>query len=110
MWLGHYITWNIIQELNDKICRNRQLLSYFGEKRMTNCEICDVCTSFKEVDKDVLKLIKQDILTLLKQKEQSSREIIKNLPYKEAAILAAIQSLLEDGEININTKNEYEIN
>ncbi len=94
---------------NNKICRNRQLLSYFGEKRITNCGICDVCTSGTVVDKDVLKLIQQDILTQLKQKEQSSREIIKKLPYKEDAILATIQSLLEDGEININTKNEYEI-
>ncbi|MCG2459978.1 RecQ family ATP-dependent DNA helicase [Flavobacteriaceae bacterium F89] len=94
---------------NDKICRNRQLLSYFGEEKMDNCGICDVCTSLREVDKDVLKLVEHDILTLLKQKEQSSREIIKLLPYKEAAILSTIQGLLEDGKININTKNEYKL-
>ena len=95
---------------NEKICRNKQLLAYFGEKRTERCGICDVCTSVKEVDRDVLKLIKQDILSLLKRKQQSSREIIKQLPYKETAILTTIQELLEDGEIKINSKNEYEIN
>src|SRR5690606_39946732 len=94
---------------NDKICRNKQLLAYFGEKGTKKCGICDVCTSAQEVDKDVLKLIEQDILSQLKRNPQSSREIIKQLPYREAAILTTIQKLLEDGKININTKNEYEI-
>ena len=94
---------------NDKTCRSKQLLAYFGEKNVDKCGICDVCSSTGEVNRDVLNLIKQDILSQLKRKQQSSREIIKQLPYREAAVLLTIQNLLEDGEIKINTKNEYEI-
>ncbi len=28
---------------NDNFCRNRQLLEYFGEKMLTDCQRCDVC-------------------------------------------------------------------
>ena len=28
---------------NNKVCRSRQLLAYFGEKNDEDCQVCDVC-------------------------------------------------------------------
>jgi len=33
---------------DDKICRSRQLLAYFGQKQEHSCGICDVCIANKK--------------------------------------------------------------
>ena len=94
---------------NDRNCRNRQLLSYFGEKSYQNCNNCDVCNTPNELDINNFREIKSDIIALLQQKESSSRTIIQELPQNEFLILKVLQKLLEDGNISINSKNEYNL-
>jgi len=94
---------------NDRNCRNRQLLSYFGEKSYQKCNNCDVCNTPKKLDKNIFLEIKSDIITLLEQKESSSRAIIQELPQNELLILRVLQKLLENGNISINSKNEYNL-
>lgn len=93
----------------DTICRNRQLLTYFGEDSSQNCGNCDYCTRPNSLDKDNFLLIKRDIMSLLEEKHSSSRDIIQELPQNEQLILKVLQKLLEDGNISINTKNEYSL-
>ena len=94
---------------NDKLCRNRQLLSYFGEKTFQPCNNCDVCNSPKKLDHSSFLDIKSDIIELLEAKQSNSRNIIQELPQNELLILKTLQMLLEDGEISINSKNEYSL-
>ncbi|WP_297798050.1 ATP-dependent DNA helicase RecQ [uncultured Eudoraea sp.] len=93
----------------DTRCRNRQLLSYFGEESTQNCNNCDNCTRPKGLDQDSFLKIKRDIMALLEEKHSSSRDIIQELPQNEQLILKVLQKLLEDGNISINTKNEYNL-
>ena len=55
------------------------------------------------------ELVKETILKVLKTEAQSSRNLIKIIPYKEEAIFSALQSLLENEAIEINSKNQYKI-
>ncbi|NKI26881.1 RecQ family ATP-dependent DNA helicase [Arenibacter sp. 6A1] len=95
---------------NDSICRNKQLLAYFGEKGSEKCGKCDVCLRPKNVNGDIIRIIKQEIIPLLKSGPQNSRAIIETLIYKEVNIILALQELLEEGTIKINAVNQYEIN
>ena len=93
---------------NQKICRNKQLLNYFGEIKSDDCGICDRCLDAQGMNHPN-KTITTDIVELLKTKNSSSRAIIRTLAHSDVAILACIQELLEDGKIKINTLNEYEL-
>ncbi|MCJ7466647.1 MAG: RecQ family ATP-dependent DNA helicase [Maribacter sp.] len=94
---------------NNRMCRNRQLMAYFGEKDSLDCGICDVCRSKTTPDPDVLKTTTRHILEILNQNNRTSRQLIREMAYGEKIILSALQELLEDGKIHINTKNEYQI-
>jgi ATP-dependent DNA helicase RecQ len=94
---------------NDRMCRNRQLLAYFGEIDGQDCGICDICRSRMAPDPNILKTVPHRILEILNDHNRTSRELIKEMPYEEKIVLGALQDLLEEGKIRINTKNEYEI-
>ncbi|MCL5244180.1 RecQ family ATP-dependent DNA helicase [Cellulophaga sp. 20_2_10] len=93
----------------DTICRNVQLLAYFGEKKK-RCGKCDVCLKQGPPTNNlILELVAAEIITKLNFANLSSRELIQALPYKEEVVLNTLQSLLEDSKIAINTQNQYTI-
>ena len=93
---------------NNKICRNVQLLTYFAEKNITECGICDVCISQKNSKID-LKNIAVNIRLLFKQKKKlSAKEIVLSLNEKEEFVLKTLQILLEKKILKLNEENKYE--
>ena len=92
---------------NSSICRNKVLLSYFGEHKKNDCGKCDICLEKRNlVDKTNLR---ERILKVLKESSQSSRSLIALTQSDNKRVINALQDLLEDGRITINTKNEYEL-
>ncbi len=94
---------------DSKLCRNRQILNYFGETVKDNCGKCDVCLQKIPLDNNILEIIEQDILQILKVQKESSRGLIKLLTYRESSIILALQRLLEERKISVNSINQYEI-
>lgn len=92
---------------NETICRNRILLSYFGEEKKEDCGKCDICTANEEVESTTE--INRRIIALLQESNKSSRTLIEVIGLKSTAVLESLQNLLEDGLIKINSKNEYEL-
>ena len=65
---------------NDYICRSRQLLSYFGEKKASDCGQCDVCLSHtNNEDKDHKKIIREKLLALVEDGEKHHITEIRQL-------------------------------
>lgn len=93
----------------DTLCRSKQLLEYFGERVTEDCGICDICTSNGDANEMMLKSISEELLLRLKDGPCSSRKLIEKLSSNEGDVLTAIQRLLEDGLIKINTKNQYSL-
>nr|WP_281502502.1 RecQ family ATP-dependent DNA helicase [Arenibacter sp. F20364] len=94
---------------NSKLCRSRRILSYFGETTTENCGKCDVCQQKNPINNNIIKIIEQDILQILMVKKENSRGLIKLLTYKESSVILALQRLLEDQRIRVNSINQYEI-
>ena len=95
---------------NDKVCRSKQILSYFGEENTDVCGICSVCMpKEKYVKKELIKSIYNDIVALLKQNEENSRSIIAKLPYQEKAILKVIDLMLQKELLIITVTNSYKL-
>ncbi len=94
---------------DSKLCRSRQILNYFGETTKENCGKCDVCLQKVPVDNNILEIIEQDILQILRVRKESSRDLIKLLTYRESNIILALQRLLEEQRIRVNSINQYEI-
>lgn len=95
---------------NEKICRSRQLLEYFGEKNVEDCGICSVCAKNNQnLTRSEMNKIYQEIIPLLKKRERSSREVTQNLNYPEDHVLEVIRLLTEKGIIYRTRTNAYKI-
>jgi len=94
---------------NNSVCRSKQLLTYFNEKHLTDCGICDVCIQYKMKTK-TLSLTKSLLSLLTKQQELTSREICELLNQNEKEILATLKQLLEENKIRILKGNKFKIN
>ena len=93
---------------NNSDCRSIQILTYFDEKSIKKCGICDVCLSEKKTQK---KDIDSEILNLLYQKGTlTSQEITQLLDFSEKDILVHLRQLISDEKININHQNKYYLN
>ncbi|SDB25720.1 ATP-dependent DNA helicase RecQ [Flavobacteriaceae bacterium MAR_2010_188] len=92
------------------VCRNIQLLEYFGERGATPCGICSVC--LKKVKQPVEKnhkAIRNTIILSLESKPLSSRQIVEKTNLEEDEVLEMMQQLLEQEIIEITAANTYKI-
>jgi len=95
---------------NDKVCRSRQLLRYFGEDNDHNCHQCDVCLAHRSeglVSESLLNAAAEKILGLLADGKPHHITDLKSIELPISELDAAIDYLsdeeliicLEDGQI-----------
>lgn len=92
----------------EKICKNKLLLSYFGEVVTKDCGVCSYCISKRKSKVDTI-IVQEKIIGLLKIQEMDSREIQKLTKYSKDDVIFAIQNLLESDSIIVQTNNTYSI-
>ncbi len=89
-----------------KGCRQNWVLNYFDEVEVEPCGICDLCLSADHQKVRVIEVV-QSIRTLLKEQPSSSREILSQLPYNEQLTLEVLRTLIEEGQVQIDKRNQY---
>lgn len=92
----------------DKICKNKLLLGYFGETIDKDCGVCSYCISKRKLKIDT-SIVQEKIIGLLKIQEMDSREIQKLTKYPKDDVIFALQNLLENDSIIVQTNNTYSI-
>lgn len=91
---------------NTSQCKSVLLANYFGEANPKNCGICSFCVT---KNKSETKSVSKRILNLLEKKPLSSNEIENALPFSTEEIIFALQNLLENDVIYLNSGNQYQI-
>lgn len=93
---------------NDSVCKNRQLLAYFGEKTTETCGQCSVCTAkVSHREKDSKINISNLILKALQAEDLSSRQLLKSINCTEKELLQTLSELMEIKKIKITQANTY---
>lgn len=93
---------------NSTICKSRFILNYFDELTTSDCGICSYCLQKNKGKKDMKQLASQ-IIELLLTGSKSSQEIEQTLNLSVQETIEALQLLLENNKIKINTNNIYSI-
>lgn len=87
-------------------CKSELLMRYFGEQNTFSCSICSCCESKKMKNEDDYTF---KIRHLLQEKPYSAKEIALKLKITKEPLIFALQMLLEQNKIKINSKNKYQI-
>lgn len=88
---------------DEKTCKSKLLLTYFDEKDIADCGICSTCLSKQKSDPNQ---IAPSLLSALDE-PKTARELEENLEISKEALIFALQSLLENNQIAINSHNQY---
>ena len=98
---------SVLNYINDtKNCKSNLILKYFGEITSENCGICSFCIQKNKSETNSIEL-PQQIIELLKVEPLNSREIQFLTKKSSAAIIFAIQNLLENDSIKVMPNNTY---
>ena len=93
---------------NDQICRQIQLLQYFGEKLDRHCGHCDVCRSNEPAVKTDYQELSEQVLALIKKhKTLNINEINQFLQIDKVTIVKTIELLVERKFIGLNLQNKF---
>ena len=96
--------------LNSDICKNKQLLNYFGETIPTDCGMCSVCQSkSKKKNPTDAKSIMREIILLLESEPLSSRVLIERLAIEDQTVLKTLQDMVENNILGLTSNNKYKI-
>lgn len=100
---------SVINYVTDKEkCKSRMVLEYFGEEKSENCGICSYCITLNKKQVNVLTLAEK-IKFLLRNQSLSSREIQNSTQDSSDDVIFALQELLDNDIIKIESNNKYSL-
>jgi len=97
----------LIKYLQTDVCRNRQLLAYFGEETTEDCGKCDVCLK-KAMRKKEMKTMENEMVKVLKKGPVSLQVILSSVPrLKEDWALELLRYFADEGLIVKDDENRW---
>ena len=83
-------------------------MQYFGENLAADCGICSYCIT-KNKQQQNPDFVSEKIVELLQLQDFNSRDIQKLTKLPKDDVIFALQKLLEDETISINSNNLYSL-
>lgn len=106
----------VIDYVNEnRICRSRMLISYFGEEGTSDCGCCDVCLSKNDsgLNNHTFNAIRNALLEALAKGPQEAGKLTESLSFPADKVITVIRFLadhdnrfsLEDGFVSLSKTN-----
>lgn len=107
----------VIEYINeDRVCRSRMLISYFGEKGISDCGCCDVCLAKNDsgLNNHTFNAIRDTLLETLEETgSQEVKKLSEELSFPADKIITVVRFLaehddrfsLEDGTLSLTKTN-----
>ena len=89
-----------------KVCKNKLILNYFGEKTTVDCGICSFCIT-KNIKKKDVTLLSREIIALLQAEDLNSRDIQNKTKNSPDDVIGVLKDLLENNTILVKPNNKY---
>jgi ATP-dependent DNA helicase RecQ len=89
-----------------KVCKNKLILNYFGEKTTVDCGICSFCIT-KNIKKKDVTLLSREIIALLQAEDLNSRDIQNKTKNSPDEVIGVLKDLLENNTILVKPNNKY---
>ena len=85
---------------NDRVCRSRQLLYYFGEKKSVDCKQCDVCLSHSHHDDhNQQEEIKEKLLAMVADGERHHVTEVRQLDEDWDMVTKVMKELMDEEQL-----------
>lgn len=93
---------------NEKTCKTKQILNYFGEEKVEDCLNCSVCVS-KNMQKEKKTNLVEKIKSILEEKPLTSKEIELKLNVEQHELFNILNILFENNEIELLANNAIKL-
>ena len=99
---------SVIHYAKEKKCKNKAILSYFGEEKKTDCGVCSYCIS-KKGNPKLDATLSSKIIKLLQIESLNSRALQMMTKCSKDDLINTLKQLLDENTILINPNNTYSI-
>ncbi|GGC46241.1 ATP-dependent DNA helicase RecQ [Parapedobacter defluvii] len=97
----------VLNYVDDRKCRSRFLLAYFGEYKPEHCRICDLCLKAEKTEGLEDKLMGELVEILAEGPATIDKLVTRMLSGDEETRLAFVRKRLDEGKLKVNGDKYY---
>ena len=84
---------------DEKICREKYLVEYFGEQASVRCGHCDTCIELRKRESHSTQDVQEGILYMTQIKPRTLKELVTTLSFPKDEVIDMVSFLVDEGFI-----------